>query len=101
MKTETRRYKIVGFRDDAIKIRVLMQMEEVIKIRKETFGLKDIMSKPMAVAQQMMKQGVGNMINDSFSISREEYLAKKYMVGDIMIVTMEREEGQPLVINKT
>lgn len=99
MKTEKRRYRVTGFRDDNIKIRVMMQLEDVLKVRKATLGLKDIMTNPMAVANQMMKQGMGQMINDSFSISWEEYLEQKYMVGDIIIVTMEREEGQPLVVH--
>lgn len=96
MPAEKRRYRIKGFRDDNIKIRVLLEPEDLVKQRKH-MGLDQIMTNPMAVAEQMMKQGMTQMINDSFSISREEYESHKYLVGEIVIITMEREQGQPLV----
>lgn len=91
MQVEKRRYKIIGFRDDRVKIRVLLEPAELVKPKSKHFGLNDMMKDPMGAAQQMMGQGMSQMINDSFSISREEYNAKKYMVGEFISVTMERE----------
>lgn len=91
MKTEKRRYQIKGFRDDNIKIRVLLQPADLVKPKTENMGISDMMKNPMGVAQQMMGQQMSQMINDSFSISREEYQAQKYMVGEFVIVTIQKE----------
>lgn len=90
MRSEKRRYKIKGFRDDNVKIRVLLEPAEPIQV-KQKMGLKDVMQDPMGIANKMMNQQMTQMINDSFSISREEYNQQKYMVGELITVTIERE----------
>lgn len=91
MVSEKRRYRIKGFRDDNVKIRVLLEPADLLKPKKEQIGFGDIMSNPRGMAQRMMDQQMSQMVNDSFSISREEYQQKKYMLGDFVIVTIERE----------
>lgn len=91
MSVEKRRYRIKGFRDDNIKIRVLLEPADIVKPKTDKIGITDMLRDPMGVAQQMMGQQMSQMINDSFSISREEYLAKRYMVGEFVIVTIQKE----------
>ncbi len=91
MTSETRRYKIKGFRDDGDKIRVLLEPADLIQPKKEQVGMNDMMRNPMGAAQQMMGQQMRQMINDSFSISKEEYLQKQYMVGEFVTVSIHRE----------
>ena len=88
---EKRRYKIKGFRDDNTKIRVLLEPAELIKPKDANISMGDMVKNPMGVAQQMMNKQMSQMINDSFSISREEYINKKYLVGEFVKVTIERE----------
>lgn len=93
MGIEKRRYRIKGFREDGDKIRVLLAPEigsTDVKV-KEKVGMGDFLTNPMGIAQKMMKQGMQNIIHDSFSISLQEYNDKKYMVGETIIVTIERE----------
>ena len=90
MEIEKRRYRIKGFRDDNVKIRILLEPADVVKPKTSKIGMMDMMSDPMGVAQQMMGQQMSQIINDSFSISREEYLKQKYMVGEFVIVSIER-----------
>jgi len=91
MKVEKRRYRIKGFRDDEVKIRVLLEPADLIKPKTQKIGMMDMMQDPMGTAHQMMGQQMSRIINDSFSISREEYLKQNYMVGEFVIVTIERE----------
>lgn len=91
MNAERRRYSIKGFRDDGAKIRVLLTPAPVIKPKEERIGVTDMMRNPMGAAQQMMGQQMNQMINDSFSISREEYQKQKYMVGEFVVVSITRE----------
>ena len=90
MRSERRRYRIKGFRDDGTKIRVLLEPAPVVK-PKENINVDRILGDPMGVAQQMMNQQMSQMVNDSFSISRQEYADKKYMVGEFVIVSIVRE----------
>ena len=93
MNVEKRRYKIKGFREDGDKIRVLLAPEigpTDVKVKKK-HGVGDFLTNPMGIAQQMMNEGMSKMIHDSFSISQEEYNEKKYMVGETITVTIERE----------
>lgn len=90
MKVEKRRYKIKGFRDDGSKIRVLLEPAEIVQQSKK-IGFMEITKNPMGIANQMMNQQMHKMINDSFSITREEYQKNKYMVGELVTVTIERE----------
>lgn len=93
MGVEKRRYRIKGFREDGDKIRVLLAPEigpTDVKV-KEKVGMGDFLTNPMGIAQQMMNKGMQNIIHDSFSISAQEYNDKKYMVGETITVTMERE----------
>ena len=92
MKSEVRRYKIKGFRDDGVKIRVLLEPAEIIKQKKDPMDPMQVMKDPMGVARQMMNQGMSQVINDSFSISREEYQQQQYMVGEFVKVTIMRED---------
>lgn len=93
MSVEERRYRIKGFRDDNVKIRVLLEPADLIKPKQEKIGVADMMKDPMGVAQQMMGQQMSQIINDSFSISREEYMQKKYLVGEFVIVTIKRDSS--------
>ena len=92
MTSEKRRYKIKGFRDDGGKIRVLLEPADIIKPKTEQIGMTDMMRNPMNAAQQMMGQQMRAMINDSFSISQEEYQQKQYMVGEFVTVSIHREQ---------
>ena len=91
MNVEKRKYKIKGFRDDGSKIRVLLEPLEIVKVSKK-IGMNEILSDPMGIAQNLMDQQMKNIIHDSFSISREEYEQNKYLVGEIVIVSMRREK---------
>lgn len=91
MVAEKRRYKIKGFRDDNVKIRILLEPADLVKPKDEKVSVGDMLKNPMGAAQQMMSQQMNQMINDSFSISREEYLDKKFLVGEFVTVTIERE----------
>lgn len=93
MSVEERRYKIKGFRDDEVKIRVLLEPADHVKLKEDKIGFTEMASNPMGAAQKLMAQQTSKMINDSFSISREEYLAKKYLVGEFVIVTIKRESS--------
>lgn len=92
MKVEKRRYRIKGFRDEPAvsKVRVLLTPADPVTPTKK-LGFRDMVKDPQAAAQQMLGQQMSQIINDSFSISTEEYLAKKYLVGEYVTVTIERE----------
>jgi len=89
---EVRRYKIVGFRDDQTKIRVLLEDAPLVKSKDDmSFDTDSILKNPMGMAQKLMGKQMSQIIRDSFSISRKEYLKEKYMVGDYVFVTINRE----------
>lgn len=90
MTAEKRIYRIKGFRDDGNKIRVLLAPESTVDLKKK-INVAEVMKDPMGFAQRLMSQEAAKIINDSFSISREEYLDKRYMVGEIVTVTISRE----------
>lgn len=94
MIVEKRRYRIKGFREDspmAPKIRVLLTPADLVNPKSKNIGFDDMVKDPMGAAQHLMGQQVSQLINDSFSISRNEYLQKKYTVGEFVNVTIERE----------
>lgn len=91
MNVEKRRYRIKGFRDDTVKIRVLLEPADLVTPKEPKPDFKDMMNNPMGIAQKMMSQQMAKVINDSFSVSREEYLEKKYLVGEFVTVTLQRE----------
>ena len=91
MESERRRYKIKGFRDDNVKIRVLLESADAVKPKDVGITIMDMTKDALGVAQKIADQQMSKIINDSFSISREEYQKKKYMVGEFVIVTIEKE----------
>lgn len=92
MNVEKRRYKISGFRECGETVRVILDPAELItKKPKNQIGMQDMMRNPMGAAQQMMGQQMNQMIHDTFSITQEEYRNKRYMVGEFVIVSIERE----------
>jgi len=91
MKSETRRYKVSGFRDCGKTVRVILDPAELIKKKDERIKLDDMINNPMGAAQRMMNNQMNQMIHDTFSITREEYRQKQYMVGEFIIVTLQRE----------
>lgn len=91
MSIEKRRYRIKGFRDDVEKIRILLEPADIVKSKDKDMNAMDMLKNPMGVAEKMMNQQMSKIINDSFSISHEEYRKKKYLVGEIVIVSIERE----------
>ena len=52
---------------------------------------EDMLRNPMGFAQKLMSSQMEGMVRDTFLISREEYNAKKYDIGDYVIVSIERE----------
>lgn len=91
MKSESRRYKIKGFRDDGEKIRVLLEPAAVVQSKPKNMGVSDMMKDPMGAAQRMMSQQMRQIIYDSFSVSRTEYNQQKYLVGEFVTVSIQRE----------
>lgn len=89
---EKRRYKITGFRElpNSNNVRVLLESAEII-----TSGSKpktiDMIKNPGGFAQNLMNEQMNKLIHDTFLISKEEYFLQKYMVGDHVLVTIERE----------
>lgn len=93
MKSEIRRYKIVGFREGGpATVRVILDPAELVKKPQQRMGMNEMMQNPMGAAQQMMGQQMQQMIHDTFSITREEYMEKKYIVGDVVTVTINKEQ---------
>ena len=91
MKSESRRYKIKGFRDDGENIRVLLEPAAVVQSKPKKMGVSDMMNDPMGAAQNMMSQQMRQIIHDSFSISRTEYQQQKYLIGEFVTVSIQRE----------
>lgn len=93
MTDEIRRYKITGFKeiDNENDIRVLMKPADAIKPKEEKQDLNEMLHDPMGVAQKMMNKQIGTMVNDTFRISKEQYYAKKYFVGDHVTVVIRKE----------
>lgn len=90
MKVEKRRYKIKGFREDGDKIRILLLSDDPVKVSEKP-DVSRMMENPMGFAQKLMNKSMQNIIHDSFSISKEEYHDKKYMVGETVSVHIFRE----------
>ena len=90
---EKRRYKLVGFRDlmDGT-VRVIMTRQEMVKHKEKQPGLDEMMTNPFGFAQQMMQTQMNQMVHDTFLISKQEYLEKKFVVGEIIIVIIEKEK---------
>lgn len=90
---EKRRYKITSFREvpNTTDVRVLLVSAELVKQKKEHKTM-DMLKNPVGFAQDLMQNQMNQMIHDTFLISQEEYLKNKYMVGEIVIVTIEREK---------
>lgn len=86
--TEKRRYKIVGFRDDNVKIRVLLQPADPVQPKEDS--MSDMLKNPIGFANKLMDKQMSQIINDSFSISRQEYENNIYMVGEYLLVTLEK-----------
>ncbi len=89
---EKRRYKITGFRDllDGT-IRVLLSPAEPVRTKAKQPGLDEMMTNPFGVAQNLMQTQMNQMIHDTFLISKTELLNKKYLVGEIVKITIEKE----------
>ena len=90
---EKRRYKIVGFRDlmDGT-VRVILSPAEPVRTKAKQPGLDEMMTNPLGVAQNLMQSQMNSMVHDTFMISKQEYLEKKFVVGEIIIVTITKEK---------
>jgi len=93
MNVEKRRYQITGFRGipNTNDVRVLLVAADIIKPKDKKIGTMDMMRDPAGFAQNLMNQQMNQLVHDTFLISKEEYMKKKYMVGEFVIVTIEQE----------
>ena len=95
MNVEKRRYKITSFREieGTTDVRVILVAAEPVKAnsKDKKIGAMDMMKDPAGFAQGLMKQQMNQMIHDTFLISRDEYLKQKYMIGEYITVTIEKE----------
>ena len=94
MKVEKRRYRISSFREipGTDDVRVILESAPIVpKPTKKRDFLKEAVMNPQELANEMMQQQLNKMIHDTFLISQEEYQRQKYMVGDFVIVSIEKE----------
>lgn len=88
---EKRRYKIIGFRDlEDGHVRVIIKNDAVVKNKEKTIGLTNVMSDPLGVASQLMQSHMNQMVHDTFLISYQEYMSRRFVVGESILVTIEK-----------
>jgi len=95
MVVEKRRYKVTSFKmiPGTTDVRVLLSCESAVKLKTTPMNTNPdaMLSDPMGFAQKLMNNQVNTMVRDTFLISREEYLSKKYDIGDYVTVSIEKE----------
>jgi hypothetical protein len=92
VEVEKRRYKITGFRDlmDGT-VRVILTPADIVKT-KRVVSADEMLRNPFGFAQEMMNNQMTQMVHDTFLISKEEYLKQKFVVGEVVIVTISKEK---------